>query len=73
MVYCEVMDLDDFLELRSDLLARYGPPLKAVRMSRLTAASFPTVPTQGEVETLHSVPIQWDDTLDEGEYVPVYQ
>lgn len=67
------VDLNELLKLKLELLAKNDPPLKAVKMSRATAATFPTVPAQAKVETLYSVPIQWDETLNLNEYVPVYQ
>lgn len=66
------MNLSEFLTLKFELQAEYRPPLKAVRMSKATAATFPALPFQSTFETLSGVPIEWDESLDVGEYVPVY-
>lgn len=69
----KALSLNETLSLISELRAKYGPPLKAVRLSRATAATFPlVVPTQSAVETLYGVRIEWDETLGVGEYLPVY-
>lgn len=68
----DTLSLDEILRIKAELQAKYGPPLKAVKMSRATAATFPSVPTQSTVETLYGVPIEWDESLSVGEYVPVY-
>ena len=66
------MDLDDFYKLVIEWRATYGPPLKAVRMSRASAATLPTVYQQSDAETLYGVPIKWDNRLALDQYVPVY-
>lgn len=66
------MNLTGFLKLKFELQAKYGPPLKSVRMSKATAATFPSLPSQSTFETLSGVPIEWDESLGVGEYVPVY-
>lgn len=66
------MNLREFLKLKFELQAKYGLPLKAVRMSKATAATFPALPFQSTFETLSGVPIEWDETLGVGEYIPVY-
>lgn len=54
------------------LKAQHGPPLKAIKLSRLTLLMLPLVLTQQSISTFYGVPIVIDDSLEPWEFQEVY-
>ncbi len=68
---------ETFLKIKTQQEAKYGKPLKAVKLSRLTLLLIPTViatvPTGTDSpETFYGVPIEIDDSLEPWEFKEVY-
>jgi hypothetical protein len=66
----------EFADISQGIKAKYGPPLKAVRASRVTMSLFPVAdgPTRAVFEVrLGAVPVIIDDSLSLGEFKEVYE
>lgn len=67
---------ETFLKIKTEHEAKYGKPLKAVKLSRLTLlmipAVIPTLPTDDPAERFYGVPIEIDDSLAPWEFKEVY-
>jgi len=65
--------LGNVLRLKAVHKQKYGKPLKAVRLSRLTLLMFPLMPTQDAktITTLGGIPIEIDDSLGAWEFKEV--
>jgi hypothetical protein len=72
----EPLTLDGLRKTMQDFRARYGRPLKAIKVSEATLYQmeqmFPMYPSEGRPSTLYSVPIQIDNNLALWECEPVY-
>jgi hypothetical protein len=64
------LSLAEIADISQDVKAKYGPPLKAVRASRVTMSLFPVA--DGPVR-LGAVPVVIDDSLSLGEFKEVYE
>lgn len=65
--------MDTFLKAKAQQES-LGRPLKAVRISHASLRLFPLVPTRepSAIDRFCGVPIEFDNTLAEGEWKPVY-
>lgn len=65
---------DTFLKIKTQHEARFGKPLKAVKLSRLTLMTLPLMPTQDthSISTFYGVPVQIDDSMGLWEFKEIY-
>lgn len=65
---------ETFLRVKAKHQAKYGRPLKAVKLSRLTLMSLPLLHTQelSAISTFYGVPIEIDDSLELWEFKEIH-
>lgn len=65
---------DTFLKIKTRHQERFGKPLKAVKLSRLTLLALPLIPAQdaNAITSFYGVPVEIDDSLALWDFKEVY-